>query len=207
MMTDFPSPFNTRTTGFLFFHHAGLSCATPSTQVLVGPCHHQLIGQIHCCGKLVLALQFLGLLTAEQGWSHPLWWIFWWCALAVLLWGHFPVYFHLRGRWWCKVRVFHDGKWWIQGWWEIHFGESRREVLAYRARCKHGMQVTITLHYPFPTLSPSSIPSPFQFRHFSWSSILPWLATMATCRNMSPRALKSNQALGDELLKPPHHHR
>lgn len=71
-MDDFPSPFNTGVNGFLFFHHNGLSYAMPSTQVLVGPCHHLLIGHIHCCGELVLALQFLGFLTAEQGWSHPL---------------------------------------------------------------------------------------------------------------------------------------
>lgn len=157
-MDDFPSLFNTRITGLLFFHQDGLSCAMPSTQVLVETCHHQLMGQIHSCGELLLALQSLGLSTAQQGWSRPLGWISWRCGLDLLLWGHFPVYFHLRWTSWCSVRVFHDGEWWIQGVMGDSAGWVQKGGPGLQRGKQHGMQVTITLHCLFPTLSPFSFP-------------------------------------------------
>lgn len=62
-MGDSPSPFNTGVTGFLFFHHNGLSYAMPST--LVAPCH-QLIGQIHWGAGAGSTI------PGAFDWSHPL---------------------------------------------------------------------------------------------------------------------------------------
>lgn len=68
---------------------------------------------------------------------------------------------------------------------EIHFGQGRRQVLASRVestrvtRSKQGMQVTITLHSPFPMLS-SSLPSLLlsNLEISIWGDILPRLAAM-----------------------------
>lgn len=68
---------------------------------------------------------------------------------------------------------------------EIHFGQGRRQVLASRVestrvtRSKQGMQVTITLHSPFPMLS-SSLPSLLlsNLEISVWGDILRRLAAM-----------------------------
>lgn len=94
------------------------------------------------------------------------------------------------------MRVFHDGEWWIQGVMGDSAGWVQKGGPGLQRGKQHGMQVTMTLHCPFPTLSPFSKPSPFQFRHVSWDRILPWLAAMATSQNISlrnqPRLLGMN---------------
>lgn len=117
--------------------------------------------------------------------------------------GHFPVYFHLRGTNSCGARVLRDVKRGMDGGGNagIRFGQRRRWGLAYRVestrvvRSKQGMQLTVTLHSPFPTLSSSSTPLffpiwKFQLGAASFLGLLLW----ATCQNISCRDMKSNQA-------------